>query len=163
MITLYHGSNVPIDRIDLSRSKVGKDFGKGFYLNANREQAFEMAVRTTQRLQVGEPVVNAYSFDDSILVSPNDVNVKIFDDYTEEWAEFVLMNRKNRSNIPAHPYDIVVGPIADDTVGLQIYRFSMGYIEMKTLISELRFHGNHATQYFFGTEKAINLLHKMNL
>lgn len=35
MIRLYHGSNVGIKHIDLSRSKRGKDFGQGFYLNAN--------------------------------------------------------------------------------------------------------------------------------
>lgn len=33
MIKLYHGSNVEIDEIDLSKSKKGKDFGCGFYLN----------------------------------------------------------------------------------------------------------------------------------
>lgn len=32
MIRLYHGSNVAIERIDLSRSKRGKDFGQDFYL-----------------------------------------------------------------------------------------------------------------------------------
>ena len=39
MIRLYHGSNVAIEHIDLSRSKRGKDFGQGFYLNANPDQA----------------------------------------------------------------------------------------------------------------------------
>ena len=28
---LYHGSNVIIENIDLTRSKPNKDFGKGFY------------------------------------------------------------------------------------------------------------------------------------
>lgn len=41
MITLYHGSNVDIEQIDLKRSKKGKDFGCGFYLNANKQQALE--------------------------------------------------------------------------------------------------------------------------
>lgn len=35
MIELYHGSNVEIKTIDLSRSRKGKDFGCGFYLNPN--------------------------------------------------------------------------------------------------------------------------------
>lgn len=43
MIRLHHGSNVEIDAIDLSRSKKGKDFGQGFYLNPNYNQALEMA------------------------------------------------------------------------------------------------------------------------
>lgn len=56
MTTLYHGSNVSIEQIDLSRK--GKDFGCGFYLNAIRQQALDMAVRTTQRMKSGEPIVS---------------------------------------------------------------------------------------------------------
>lgn len=32
MITLYHGSNIEIQEINLSLCKPGKDFGRGFYL-----------------------------------------------------------------------------------------------------------------------------------
>ncbi len=38
MMTLYHGSNVLIDYIDLSMSKPNKDFGKGFYLTDIRDK-----------------------------------------------------------------------------------------------------------------------------
>lgn len=55
MLTLYHGSNVVIDNIDLSRSRRGKDFGCDFYLNPNKEQAWEMAKRTAMRMQEGKP------------------------------------------------------------------------------------------------------------
>ena len=44
MTPLYHGSNIAIEKIDLSRSKRGKDFGQGFYLNANPDQAMAMKV-----------------------------------------------------------------------------------------------------------------------
>ena len=67
MITLYHGSNVDIQEIDLCRSKRGKDFGCGFYLNANKQQAFDMALRTTRMLMKGEPIINTYLFDDIII------------------------------------------------------------------------------------------------
>ena len=40
---LYHGSNTTIDKIDLKKSKPNKDFGKGFYLSEDEEQAIEMA------------------------------------------------------------------------------------------------------------------------
>ena len=36
---LYHGSNQPIDAIDLDKSKKAKDFGKGFYLSKDKGQA----------------------------------------------------------------------------------------------------------------------------
>lgn len=160
---LYHGSNIEIERIDLLRSKRGKDFGQGFYLNANRQQALDMAQRAVRRFSSGSPTLNAFEFDDAVLRNDGELKVKSFDDYSEEWAEFVLMNRSNNSDTPAHPYDIVVGPIANDTVGVQIRRFVNGYIPMNVLIEELRFRGNHAVQYFFGTERAIGLLKKVKL
>ena len=161
MLKLYHGSNVEIDKIDLCRSRKGKDFGCGFYLNPNKEQAMEMAVRTSKRMQEGEPVVNTYLFDDSLLSSEcTPLSVKIFEDYSVEWAEFILKNRKNMASQPAHSYDIVVGPIANDTVGLQMRRFIQGYIDIERMIEELRFQ-KPAIQYFFGTEKAISYLKKI--
>lgn len=36
MIQLYHGSTVDIDRIDLAKSRPNKDFGRAFYLSADR-------------------------------------------------------------------------------------------------------------------------------
>lgn len=145
-------------RIDLSRSRKGKDFGSGFYLNADKEQSRGIAVRTTRIMKTGIPTVNSYLSDDTILSSDSDLKIKVFDGYSPEWAEFVLKNRENISDTPVHPYDIVVGPIADDTVGVQINRYILGYIDVETLIEDLKFKGSRAVQYFFGTEKAISLL-----
>lgn len=162
MIRLYHGSNVAIKQIDLSRSKRGKDFGQGFYLNANPDQAMEMAARTARILNEGEPTLSCFEFDED-EAAKNGLNIKVFSDYSEEWAEFVVMNRKNNSDVPAHPYDIVIGPIADDTVGVQIRRFIMGYLSASALVEELRFKGDHAVQYFFGTPKAVGFIKSIEL
>lgn len=157
MIRLYHGSNTIIDKIDLSRSKRGKDFGKGFYLNANPDQAMAMALRTTRLLNSGQPTLSCFEFEEN-EPERNGLKVKVFPDYSEEWAEFVVMNRKNFSDAPVHDYDIVIGPIADDTVGVQIRRYIMGYLSVTKLVEELKFRGDKAIQYFFGTEKAVRLL-----
>ena len=93
---LYHGSNMDIREIDLSMSKVGKDFGCGFYLSADKEQAFELAERKTEQLGIGIPTLNAYDFDTSCL-NNNELHVLEFQNYSKEWAEFVLMNRRNRT------------------------------------------------------------------
>ncbi len=160
MLTLYHGSNVVIDKIDLSRSRRGKDFGCGFYLNPDKSQAMEMAVRTSKRMMEGTPVVNTYLFDDSLLTEGSPLSVKIFPGYSIEWAEFILKNRRNTSDKPIHSYDIVIGPIANDTVGLQMRRFIQGYISIEKMIEELRFN-KPSIQYFFGTENAIRQLKKI--
>ncbi len=162
MIRLYHGSNVAIEKIDLSRSKRGKDFGQGFYLNANPDQAMAMAIRTTRFHDEGRPTLSCFEFDED-KVDGLGLNIKVFPDYSEEWAEFVVMNRKNNSDTSAHTYDIVIGPIADDTVGVQIRRYIMGYLSATALVEELKFKGDHAIQYFFGTPRAIELLKYIEL
>ncbi|MBO4985462.1 MAG: DUF3990 domain-containing protein [Bacteroides sp.] len=156
---LYHGSNTCIEQIDLSYSKVGKDFGCGFYLSADKQQAAELAERKTEQLGEGEPVVNEYDFDENVLHNGN-LSVKRFEGYSKEWAEFVLSNRKNRTRISSHPYDVVIGPIANDTVGYQIRRFMLGIISMEQFIEELKYMKGISFQYFFGTEKAIKHLKK---
>ncbi|MFG6387688.1 MAG: DUF3990 domain-containing protein, partial [Muribaculaceae bacterium] len=83
--------------------------------------------------------------------------------YSEEWAEFVVMNRKNDTDTPAHSYDIIIGPIADDTVGVQIRRYIMGYLSAAALVEELKFKGDHAVQYFFGTPRALEFLKRIEL
>jgi len=40
---LFHGSNVEVSSIDLSRCGKYKDFGQGFYLTSLKQQAIEWA------------------------------------------------------------------------------------------------------------------------
>lgn len=159
MIKLHHGSNIGIDNIDLSLSKPGKDFGRGFYLNPDYEQALLWAESRVRILQEGVPTVTSYEFDIDHAIESG-LNVKIFDDYTEEWAEFVVNNRRNLLNAPCHPYDIVIGPIADDNVGRQIQLYMQGYWSIHLLIDKIRYTAKKSTQYFFGSEKALTFLSK---
>lgn len=158
---LYHGSNMSIEEIDLKRGRKGKDFGQGFYLSADRSQALMMAERTVDREESGEATLTTYLFDESILFEPTDLRVKVFENYSKEWAEFIIKNRRNKSLQPTLDYDIVYGPIADDKVGLQINRYHLQYISMEELIRQLSFL-RPTFQYFFGTERAIKLLQKID-
>ncbi len=155
---LYHGSNIDIIHIDLSQSKTGKDFGCGFYLSADKEQARELAERKTEQIGSGSPTLNVYEFDENSLCDTG-LSVLRFQNYSKEWAEFILMNRRNRTRIPAHNYDIVIGPIANDAVGLQIRRFMAGLIDKDQFIKELKYMKGVTIQYFFGT--AIRYLKKL--
>ena len=154
---LYHGTNVEFNEIYLTKSKVGKDFGCGFYLSANREQAMELAKRKTEQSGEGEPKVYEYEFDETLLQG-NELLVQNFGEYSREWAEFVLANRRNRTRDAVHPYDVVIGPIANDAVGFQIRRFTAGIIDMERFIQELQYMRGISFQYFFGTERAIKQL-----
>ena len=156
---LYHGSNMEITAIDLSKGRVGKDFGKGFYLSPDRLQAEKMAEITTFKLSSGDPHITSFEIEDSVLTS-NILKVKRFEGYTEEWAEFVALNRNNRTEIQSHDFDIVIGPIADDRVGVQMRLYAEQYIDAKELAARLQF-VNPTLQYFFATEQAIKFLHKL--
>ena len=156
---LYHGSNIAIEAIDLSKSRPGKDFGKGFYLSADRQQAIEMA-RSKVAFLGGEPIVTEFEFDRS-LIEPGLLKVKVFDSYSEEWAKFVYDNRENFSDTPIHDYDIIYGPIANDKVGAQIRNFKNGSIDMDELLRRIKYLKGITFQYFFGTEAAIQTLHKL--
>lgn len=156
---LYHGSNIDIQQIDFAKSKPNKDFGKGFYLTADKHQARQLAEQRALFFG-GSPVVNEYLFDEKVL-KDDSLNVKIFDDYSVEWAEFVVANRFNPSHQPTHDYDIVYGPIANDKVGVQIELFTDKLIDIETLINRLKFMPGITFQYFFGTEKSISHLQKL--
>ena len=154
---LYHGSNVEIEYVDLSRGRRGKDFGKGFYANPDYMQAVEFCSNVVRREGSGIPTVTSFEFDESAMER---LNVKRFEGYSKEWAEFILMNRNNISDKPAHDFDIVIGPIADDGVGTQIRRLSRGFITFDAFLEELKY-SKVSIQYFFGTEKALKFLKKI--
>lgn len=159
MITLYHGSNVPIDKIDLSLSKPDKDFGKGFYLTDVIGQAMNMAKRRSRIVGVGEPFITSFAFDETLLKNPI-LHVRYFDGPSIEWAEFILENRHASRSHYHHDFDIVVGPIADDGVAFQLGRYERGLIDIKTLAEELRYK-ELSRQYYFGTERSIQYLKKL--
>ena len=154
---LFHGSNVEIESIDLARGRRGKDFGKGFYANPDYMQAVEFCSSVIRREGFGVQTVTSFDFDESAL---DVLNVMRFDGYSKEWAEFILMNRNNISDVPAHNYDIVIGPIADDGVGTQIRRLSRGFITFDAFLEELKY-SKVSIQYFFGTKEAIKYLKKI--
>lgn len=153
---LYHGTNCEITDIDLQQCSPNKDFGRGFYLTDLKKQADYMALRRQRQAGWGEPIVIEYEFDERLLTDRS-LRVKQFDKPTETWARFILNNR-NSSDFE-HDYDIVVGPIADDGVALQLRRYTENLISMRTLVRELTYRKLNR-QYCFCTERAITKLTK---
>lgn len=154
---LYHGSDILVTNPEIEKGRPYKDFGKGFYLSDNLQQARNMASQKAALSLNAVPVVSTYEFCESAMTDGT-LNVKCFDTYTEEWAEFVLHNRDRKTPQPFHRYDIVYGPIADDSVVRQMRRFELGDITMEELMRELRYPKGITSQYFFGSEKALQTL-----
>ena len=159
MMKLYHGSNIAIDKIDLSKGHVNKDFGKGFYLTSLPAQAQEMAKRKARQVLDGTPRVTVYDFDNSCLTT-GELKVKTFDTVSIEWAEFILSNRHATRNGFHHDFDIVIGPVADDGVVQQLDLYEMGIITIEQPVEALRYRKLN-DQYFFGTDRAIKYLKRV--
>lgn len=156
-MTLYHGSNAGIETIDLTKGLRYKDFGKGFYLTPDKTTATRMAQKKA-RLFGGTPTLITYEFDEAALQS--DMKVKIFPEKASvEWLLFVDANRDKINVEPIHDYDIVIGPIADDGVVLQLTNYRAGIYspEQAAKLLQDRFLDQ---QYFFGTERALTYLRK---
>lgn len=155
---LYHGTNQDFDTVDLSKSKPNKDFGQGFYLSADYAQAMAMAQTKVEQLEYGTPIVLAFEINESEM---EQLNIRRYNEYSEEWAQFILLNRRNDTNRPVHDYDIVFGPIANDRVGVQLWKYETQSIDLPTLVRNLQHMKGITFQYFFGTEKAIKLLKRI--
>ena len=141
---LYHGSNAAVKNPRVQSSGFNKDFGFGFYCTKMEKQAERWALT-----KHGQHIVSSYSY------SPNsDLNVKIFPEMTDEWLDFVAACR---SGLP-HEYDIVEGPMADDTVWDYVEDYLSGSISREAFWALAKFkYPTH--QIVFCSDKALTCLH----
>lgn len=164
---LYHGTNLDFDEIDLSLCAPYKDFGSGFYTTTLFDQATAMAVRKS-RLFGGIPCVISYEAPDNLL-ELDTVKIKSFPSTSKEWAVFIINNR-NRDYTDIHSsdcnsdnkYDIVYGPVANDTLTTLIRQYQRGYINSAILLQEMEYAAPN-NQYSFHSQKAIVLLKKVSI
>lgn len=157
-----------IDEVDLNKCMPHKDFGCGFYTTLLEEQAWRMA-RRRSRISGGVPTVTVYEVPDNII-EIDELKCKVFPDKpTVEWAVFIKNNRDRKytdykskeCNLDCK-YDIVVGPVADDTVGLLIRQFTRGTIDAEYLKKQFDF-GKLTNQYTFHTDTALKYLNKVGV
>jgi hypothetical protein len=151
---VYHGSFVAIDRIDLNRCETGKDFGKGFYVTKLHSQAETWAIRKGKEKRA-EAVVTEFDFNEFFLENEL-VKVLRFDDYNNDWLDFVVLNRKNMTGLQAHDYDIVEGPVADDRINRQIDDYGDGVISGEQFLNDLKYYPSH--QMCFCTVQSLQAL-----
>ena len=134
---VYHGSDVQIDEIDLSKSGNFKDFGRGFYVTNIFKHAQTRAVDIAQ-VNGTQPIITEFEYIEEYPVTMG-MKIKKFETISEEWVEFIVMNRNRRIVHPAHSFDIVEGAIANDWVTMQIDRYIKGKISVKKLIEKIKF------------------------
>jgi hypothetical protein len=171
-ITLYHGTIYEFDKIDVDEGKGNKDFGRGFYTSRDIRHAKRLATRNKNieeerfALRGVKKSVTPwlYTFDFN-LNNLAELNVKEFSAADREWMRFVVLNRENKSKVQQHEYDIVIGPTANDNTRAAIQTvmpLTKGQVmtdkAMDALIALIE-PDNLPWQFFFGTQRAADLLH----
>ena len=129
------------------------DFGTGFYLTSNYEQAARWAKLTVQRRGEGKETVSVFDFDETSLDS---LKILRFEAANREWLEYVTANRKNLT-LKNDDYDIVIGPVANDRTMPVISLYFSGIYDIEETIRRLLPQKLH-DQYVFRTEKSLKAL-----
>jgi hypothetical protein len=150
---LYHGSNVVVEKPRLISPKRLLDFGAGFYLTSDLEQARKWASRTTLLREEGQAVVSVYDVYEKELQM---LAVLLFDSPNREWLRYVAANRMGRQTDTQ--YDVIIGPVANDQVIRTVNNYLNGYFTEDIAI-QLLLPQKLKDQYAFKTDKAIQILH----
>ena len=142
-IILYHGSKEIVEFPEIRTARYHKDFYFGFYCTVYKEQAVRWAVRYT-----GIGKISEFEY------IPNEkLRILHFEEMTEEWLDFIVACRRGQS----HDYDIVEGPMADDTIFNYIQNFIDGKITRAAFWELARFK-RPTHQISFHTARALAAL-----
>ena len=140
---LYHGSKVLVEFPGIRRAHFNKDFYFGFYCTNLPEQAKRWAIRYT-----GKGIINEY------LYTPDDsLRILRFPKMTEDWLDFIADCRLGKP----HAYDIVEGPMANDTIFNYVQDFVDGRISREAFWALAKFK-KPTHQISFHTIRALDTL-----
>lgn len=165
---LYHGTVSEIDKVDVTKGRGRKDFGKGFYIATTKSQAIGMmhkkyteALRRSRNKDSIDITEHLYEFvlDEEYA---KHLNIKVFESADSEWLDFILMCREN-GGLP-HDYDLVIGPTADDDTMFCLRAYwdglygDVGSPEAKKLLLSNLEPDNLGIQYFIGKQEVADKL-----
>ena len=149
---LYHGSNVVVTAPRLMISERTLDFGNGFYLTTDYDQAAKRAVTKTKRQQSGNPVISVFDVTDEAWATLSKLT---FACASVEWLRFVSANRR-RMEVDCSA-DVVIGPVANDNTMPVLNLYFMGAYTEDEAIRRL-LPQKLKDQLAFRTDKAIAAL-----
>lgn len=142
-ILLYHGSKEEVVYPEIRITRYTKDFSWGFYCTNNYQQAYRWADR---RSAYG--IVNIYRY-----VENPELKILRFPEMSDEWLDFIAKCRAGET----HSYDIVEGPMSDDTIWDYVNGFTSGQISREAFWALAKFkHPTH--QISFHTANALRCL-----
>ena len=132
---LYHTGKVEIPSPDIHHCRVNADFGQGFYLTPDADFTYRWAQR--------DAVVNEYELDLTGL------RVHQFQ-RDGAWFDYIFHNRRAVDTLDA---DVIIGPIANDTIFDTFGILSSGFVKPEAALQLLMI-GPEYTQVAIKTERA---------
>jgi len=156
---VYHGSHTGIEKIDLAQCRSHRDFGRGFYVTKFRHHA-EGWAKVVGRRHKTEGTVSEFEYHENNFTQ-SICKIKHFESYNEEWLDFVVMNRNENNAEPAHDYDIVEGPVANDKIQNRIDAYLEGSISKADFLEDLKYH-EKTHQICFCTLNSLQALNYAN-
>lgn len=157
---LYHGTKAYFDGPDLKKSKNFKDFGKGFYLKTNLEQAMKWAAR---KLPYNDKRYTAYVYEYEFNTNnTEELNVLELLEYNKEWLDYITPNRHEGEKEIV--YDLVYDRMADSTgdelaTNIELYWHNEKSAE--EVLRAIKFKNEKFDQYCFKTPKAVACLRRV--
>jgi len=128
-----------IGEINIEKSRLRTDFGRGFYLTDSIETAQNWAARRVSATGGVATIIRYEIFDDIFMLQG-----KRFESTpSPEWLEFIVMNRKRKAKNelieePRHTHCWVSGPIADDKIADVVENYLAGEINSVEAIALAR-------------------------
>lgn len=155
--TLYHGTVHEFTEIDLSKcDNKFRDFGRGFYLTSEFQQAQSWAAHKSE-LSASKARVYRYKLDEEI---PDHLKLYEFLEYDEKWLQCIVDNRRHGTSI-VDDGDIVYDRMADSFSGqitAAIKKYEKAVFDASQTIEVLRKGRKKRDQFCFKTVGAVSLL-----
>jgi hypothetical protein len=151
---LYHGSSVIVERPILLPEQRTLDFGNGFYTTTNKNQAGVFARKVGDRRETEKCYISVYEVAARATLK-KELSVLEFNEPNEEWFDFVFENRADQYD--GQIFDIIFGPVANDTIYRVLGVYESGIIGKDECIRQLKVRKLY-NQMTFVTEKALSYL-----
>ena len=151
-IKIYHGSDVLVQNPKIMQPVRALDFGMGFYTTTNIEQAKSFAKRVQDRNGSSETHISVYSLKIDLIKK---MNCLYFNKPDKKWLDFVSVNRNGLYN--GENYDIIYGPVANDTIFKTFIAYQNGILSEKETIKRLKISRLY-NQMVFTSEESLNCI-----
>lgn len=159
-MTLYHASKNFFEEPDLARARDYKDFGRGFYLTTNLEQALSWAARGLEENNINNcGYVYQYAFEIDNAKMLHCLELKV---YNEEWVDTVAWYRNNVESHVKH--ELIYDRMADGHYR-ELVDVLQKYYRKKASVEDVLaiavFMDSRKDQYCFKTKRALSCIERV--